>query len=157
MALLSVGMRSAPVGVFLALLACTHAAVLDVGKQRMSRKTHERPYASTSSLQRQKYTKQFLYVYDMPRKFTADIADLSPEWHSNQYDYDQVRHCCTHQVPSSPCCPVNACKRRSTATATAYAARDSHLRTKILHVHLIMPGRPCSVLLQPFSICGLAF
>ena len=85
-------MRSPPVSVILALLACTHAAVLEVGKQRVGRKTHERSYASTSSIQRQRHTTQLVYVYDMPAKFTTDIAKLSPEWHSKQYDYDQVRH-----------------------------------------------------------------
>ena len=34
--------------------------------------------------------KDFIYVYDMPAKFTADVRQLSPEWHSEQYDYDQV-------------------------------------------------------------------
>ena len=31
-------------------------------------------------------------MYNMPAKFTTDIQQLAPEWHSDQYDYDQVRH-----------------------------------------------------------------
>ena len=123
--MLTAGMRSPQVSVILALLACTHAAVVEVGKQRIGRKTHERPYASTSSIQRQRHTKQFVYVYDMPRKFTTDVAELSPEWHSKQYDYDQVRPLCTHRSLTSLCRCVNACNRCGAFTATAYAAPDS--------------------------------
>ena len=73
------------------LLAWTHAAEESVGKQRISKKTLEHPHASGGGIRRQRPTKEYIYVYDMPAKFTADIRKLSPEWHSDQYDYDQVR------------------------------------------------------------------
>ena len=61
-----------------------------MGKQRIARRTHEHPHASGGGLRRQMPTKEIVYVYDMPAKFTTDITQLSPEWHSDQYDYDQV-------------------------------------------------------------------
>ena len=128
--LLCAGMVSPTVCVTLALLASTHAAVLEVGKQRIGRKTHERQYASTSSVQRQRHAKQFVYVYDMPAKFTTDIARLSPEWHSEQYDYDQVRHCArTEQFPISA--PVSM-QARDVARSSRQPSEDrkQHLQHK---------------------------
>ena len=61
-----------------------------MGKQRIARKTQEHPHASGGGLRRHKPNTEFVYVYDMPAKFTTHITQLSPEWHSEQYDYDQV-------------------------------------------------------------------
>ena len=122
-ALLSAGMRGQLLSLILALLACTHAAVLEVGKQRIGRKTHERPYASTSSIQRQRHTRQFVYVYEMPAKFTTDIAKLSPEWHSKQYDYDQVRHCARTEQFSVSVPPVSM--------PTRHVARQHSVNTQL--------------------------
>ena len=150
--LLCAGMVSPTVCVTLALLACTHAAVLEVGKQRIGRKTHERQYASTSSIQRQRHAKQFVYVYDMPAKFTTDIAKLSPEWHSEQYDYDQVRHCArTEQFPISA--PISMQAR----DVARHAAPDSHLRIESSTCNTSKPGRPHNVLMQPRSIGGVVW
>lgn len=36
--------------------------------------------------------KSFVYVYEMPSKFTSDILDLPTIWHPEQYDIDQVQY-----------------------------------------------------------------
>ncbi len=75
------------------LLAWSHAADIEnVGKQRISKKIHEHAHANGGGFRRQRPTKEYIYVYNMPAKFTTDIQQLAPEWHSDQYDYDQVRH-----------------------------------------------------------------
>ena len=74
------------------LLALSHAAEIEnVGKQRLFKKSHEHAHAGGGGMRRQRPSKEYIYIYDMPAKFTADIQQLSPEWHSDQYDYDQVR------------------------------------------------------------------
>lgn len=96
-------MRALYLGLLLSALAWSHAAESSVGKQRIAKKTHEHPHAAGGGLRRQRATKKFVYVYDMPTKFTADIAQLQPEWHSDQYDYDQVSftRCFFEHVPST--------------------------------------------------------
>lgn len=73
------------------LLAGSHASEIEnVGKQRLSKKFHEHAHVSGGGIKRQRPTKEYMYVYDMPAKYTADIRKLSPEWHPDQYDFDQV-------------------------------------------------------------------
>jgi hypothetical protein len=83
-------MRGLLLGLAFSLLACGHATDVSVGKQRIARKPQEHPHASGGGMRRHKPNKEFVYVYDMPAKFTTHITQLSPEWHSDQYDYDQV-------------------------------------------------------------------
>ena len=83
-------MRALALGLALSLLAYGHAADVSLGKRHIARKTHEHPHASGGGLRWQMPTKEIVYVYDMPARFTTDITQLSPEWHSDQYDYDQV-------------------------------------------------------------------
>ncbi len=60
-----------------------------ISKQRITAKGREHIHGSVSG-RRPRPTKEFVYVYDMPAKFTSDIQKLSVEWHPEQYDYDQV-------------------------------------------------------------------
>ncbi|CAL8466705.1 g6241 [Coccomyxa elongata] len=62
-----------------------------ISKQRITAKGREHIHGSVSG-RRPRPTKEFVYVYDMPAKFTSDIKKLSMEWHPEQYDYDQVLH-----------------------------------------------------------------
>lgn len=66
-----------------------------ISKQRITAKGREYIHGSVSG-RRPRPTKEFLYVYDMPSKFTSDIKKLSVEWHPEQYDYDQVRYSHMH-------------------------------------------------------------
>lgn len=63
-----------------------------ISKQRITAKTRERVHGSPSG-RRARPTKAFVYVYDMPAKFTSDVKALNVEWHPEQYDYDQVSPC----------------------------------------------------------------
>ena len=98
-------MRALWLGLTLSLLAWAHAMDMSVGKERIAKKAHNHPHASGGGNRRQRPTKDFIYVYDMPAKFTADITQLSPEWHSDQYDYDQViaTVMCLERSPFLPC------------------------------------------------------
>lgn len=59
-----------------------------ISKQRML-KTREHAHGGGLG-RRSRPTKEFIYVYDMPAKFTSDVKELSLDWHPEQYDYDQV-------------------------------------------------------------------
>lgn len=83
-------MRALCMGLTLSILVWAHAIDVSVGKQRIAKKAHDHQHVSGGGNRRPRPTKEFIYVYDMPSKFTADIAQLSPEWHPDQYDYDQV-------------------------------------------------------------------
>lgn len=61
-----------------------------IGKQRITARGREHIHGGVSG-RRPRPTTEFVYVYDMPAKFTSDISKLSVEWHPEQYDYDQVR------------------------------------------------------------------
>lgn len=60
-----------------------------ISKQRFSAKAREHAHGGPLA-RRPRPSKEFVYVYDMPAKFTSDIKALDVEWHPEQYDYDQV-------------------------------------------------------------------
>ena len=64
----------------------SHSAV---GKQRLARHGHMHASGGGGRLPEHK---GLVYVYDMPGRFTDELLQRSMEWHSEQYDYDQVMH-----------------------------------------------------------------
>ncbi len=72
--------------------------------------------------------KSFVYVYDMPSKFTSDILDLPTIWHPEQYDIDQVGPHLSADLawPSSQSynpVQVYGCPRRTTGEANTLTVR----------------------------------